>query len=166
MLDRVGVGIHVDGREIAVDGRGLHEGTYRATSFETGPYPGFATDLQAPTAVLLTQAHGESRVHETIFEDRLEYTSELVRMGAQIELLDPHHCRITGPSPLHGAELDVPDLRAGASLILAALAAEGSSVIEGAVHVERGYENIEHKFVELGARIERRSALEATPQAV
>jgi UDP-N-acetylglucosamine 1-carboxyvinyltransferase len=166
VLEQVGVGLRLGPAEVAVDGAGLHAGAYRATSIETGPYPGFATDLQAPTAVLLTQAAGESRVHETIFEDRLDYTAELVRMGARIELLDPHHCRISGPTPLRGAELEVPDLRAGASLILAALAAEGRSVIDGAIHVERGYENIEHKFVELGARIERRPAVEAMPQPV
>jgi UDP-N-acetylglucosamine 1-carboxyvinyltransferase len=165
-LERVGVGVRVGAGEITVDGSGLRAGAYRATSIETGPYPGFATDLQAPMAVLLTQAAGESRIHETIFEDRLEYTAELVRMGARIDLLDPHHCRVSGPTPLRGAELEVPDLRAGASLILAALAAEGPSVIDGAIHVERGYENIEHKFLELGARIERRPAVEAMAQPV
>jgi UDP-N-acetylglucosamine 1-carboxyvinyltransferase len=166
LLDRVGVGLEVGGDAIAVDGRGVREGRFRAASFETAPYPGFPTDLQAPAAVLLTQAAGESRIHEAIFEDRLEYTSELVRMGARIELQDPNHCRIVGPTPLHGAELQVPDLRAGASLILAALAADGRSVISGAIHVERGYENIEAKFLELGARVERVSALEAAGQPV
>ena len=168
VLERAGVGVHVAGRDIIVDGTGLHAHAYRGTTFETGPYPGFPTDLQAPTAVLLTQAEGESRVHETIFEDRLEYTAELARMGARIELLDARHCRIWGPTPLHGAELEVPDLRAGASLILAALAADGRSVIHGAIHVERGYENVERKFLELGARIERSPAanVEATPQPV
>lgn len=164
ILDRVGVGMRVADGEIEVDGTGLLAGAYKAASFETAPYPGFATDLQAPTVVLLTQGAGESRVHETVFEDRLEYTAELVRMGARVELTDPHHCRLWGPTPLHGAELDVPDLRAGASLIVAALAAEGRSVIHGAVHVERGYENIERKFLDLGARIERLPAVEATPQ--
>jgi UDP-N-acetylglucosamine 1-carboxyvinyltransferase len=155
VLGKVGVGLDVSDGAIAVDGSPLHDGGYSGTSVETAPYPGFATDLQAPTAVLLTQAEGQSRIHETIFEDRLDYTAELVRMGARIEVEDPNHARIWGPTPLRGAELDVPDLRAGASLILAALAAEGRSTIAGAIHVERGYENIEQKFRDLGARIER-----------
>ncbi len=166
VLERVGVGLDVGERDITVDGAGLRARSYRGTSFETGPYPGFPTDLQAPTAVLLTQAEGESRVHETVFEDRLEYTAELTRMGARVELLDAHHCLIWGPTPLRGAELEVPDLRAGASLILAALAAEGRSVIHGAIHVERGYEDVERKFLDLGARIERLPAVEAAPQPV
>jgi UDP-N-acetylglucosamine 1-carboxyvinyltransferase len=122
--------------------------------FETGAYPGLATDLQPPTSVLLTQASGTSHVHETIFEDRLEWMTELRRMGAQIDLVDAHHAVITGRAPLHGAEVEIGDLRAGASLILAALAADGETTIHGAHHVHRGYENIEGKFLELGARIE------------
>ena len=118
-------------------------------------YPGFATDLQPPTCVLLTQARGTSRIHETIFEDRLEFLGELGRMGADVRQIDPHHATITGPGPLHGAEVEIGDLRAGASLILAALAAKGTSTILGAHHVHRGYENIDGKFLELGARIER-----------
>jgi UDP-N-acetylglucosamine 1-carboxyvinyltransferase len=165
LLEAVGVDLDVQDERVVVDGRGVREGRFRAASFETAPYPGFPTDLQAPAAVLLTQATGESRIHETIFEDRLEYTAQLVRMGARIEVPDPHHCRIHGPTPLRGAELEVPDLRAGASLILAALAAEGRSDIAGAIHVERGYENIETKFLELGARVERVSA-RAAAQAV
>ena len=98
---------------------------FRAVDIETAPYPGLATDLQPPTCVLLTQAHGASSVHEAIFEDRLEFLGELRRMGARIDISDPHHATIHGPSPLRGAELEIGDLRAGASMILAALAAEG-----------------------------------------
>ena len=76
-------------------------------------------------------------------------------MGAEVELVDAHHATITGPRALHGAEVEIGDLRAGASLILAALAAEGTTTIHGAHHVHRGYENIERKFLDLGARIER-----------
>jgi UDP-N-acetylglucosamine 1-carboxyvinyltransferase len=114
-----------------------------------------ATDLQPPTCVLLTQATGTSRVHEAIFEDRLEWLVEARKMGVVAEQLDNRHASITGRAPLHGAEVEIGDLRAGASLILAALAAEGTSIIHGAHHVRRGYENIERKFVDLGARIER-----------
>jgi UDP-N-acetylglucosamine 1-carboxyvinyltransferase len=105
--------------------------------------------------VLLTQADGVSHVHEAIFEDRLEWLSEVARMGAALEVDDGHHATITGPRPLRGAEVEIGDLRAGASLILAALAADGTTTIHGAHHVHRGYENIEGKFLELGARIER-----------
>jgi len=105
--------------------------------------------------VLLTQARGVSNIHEAIFEDRLEWLTELNRMGAKAEIRDGHHASITGPTPLHGAEVEIGDLRAGASLILAALAATGTTTIHGAHHVHRGYENIERKFLDLGARIER-----------
>ena len=122
---------------------------------ETAPYPGFATDFQAPLAVLMTQADGVSTIHETIYEDRLEYTTELVKMGAVIEVLDERHARIAGPSQLHGREVQIADLRAGATLILAALAAGETSVISGVEHVDRGYEQIESKLVALGAQIHR-----------
>jgi UDP-N-acetylglucosamine 1-carboxyvinyltransferase len=105
--------------------------------------------------VLLSQAQGTSHVHETIFEDRLEWLAELVRMGARVEITDEHHASITGPTPLRGTEVEIGDLRAGASLILAALAATGTTLIHGAHHVHRGYENIEGKFLDLGATIER-----------
>jgi UDP-N-acetylglucosamine 1-carboxyvinyltransferase len=126
----------------------------RAADITTAPYPGLATDLQSPTAVLLTQAQGTSRINETIFEDRLEWMDELRRMGASVEIPDPHHALVHGPSRLRGAEVEMSDLRAGASLMLAAFAAEGESVIHGAHQVRRGYENIEGKFLELGASIE------------
>ncbi len=140
---------------IEVDGTALHGTGFRACDVETAPYPGLATDLQPPTCVLLTQAQGTSRVHEAIFEDRLEWLAEVGRMGAAVEIADNHHATITGRSQLRGAEVDISDLRAGASLILAALAADGTSTIHGAHHVHRGYENIDGKFLELGARIER-----------
>ncbi|MEO8511666.1 MAG: UDP-N-acetylglucosamine 1-carboxyvinyltransferase [Chloroflexota bacterium] len=128
---------------------------YLPTDVETAPYPGFATDFQAPLAVLLTQADGVSHLHETIYEDRLDYASELMKMGAMIELLDERHARIAGPTPLHGREVEITDLRAGATLILAALTATDTSVISGIEHVDRGYEQIESKLVALGAQIHR-----------
>ncbi len=152
VLGRVGVGVSCTADTIEVDGTGID--AYRALDIETAPYPGLATDLQPPTCILLTQAAGQSRVHEAIFEDRLEFLSEVRRMGARVELSDPHHATIQGASRLHGAEVEIGDLRAGASLILAALAADGSTTIHGAHHVHRGYENIGRKFQDLGARIE------------
>ncbi len=154
-MGRVGVGVACGTDTIEVDGTALREGGFRACDIETAPYPGLATDLQPPTAVLLTQATGLSHVHEAIFEDRLEWLSEVRRMGALVEVLDSHHATITGPSTLVGTEVEIGDLRAGASLILAALAAQGTTTIHGAHHVHRGYENIERKFLDLGASISR-----------
>lgn len=128
---------------------------YSPVSVETGPYPAFPTDLQAPLAVLMTQADGDSRIHETIYEDRLDYTMELVKMGAVIEVMDERHACIAGPTPLHGREVQISDLRAGSTLVLAALAAAETSVISGVEHVDRGYEQIEAKLVALGAQIHR-----------
>ncbi len=155
LMGRAGVAVACGTDTIEVDGRGLLDGGYRACDVETAPYPGLATDLQPPTCVLLSQATGTSRVHETIFEDRLEWLEELAKMGAGVEIHDNHHASITGPARLRGADVEIGDLRAGASLILAALAAEGTTTIHGAHHVHRGYENIQRKFLDLGARIER-----------
>jgi UDP-N-acetylglucosamine 1-carboxyvinyltransferase len=157
VLGRAGVDAECDtaADRIVIDGRALREGGYRACDIRTAPYPGLATDLQPPTCVLLTQANGTSQVHEAVFEDRLEWLSDLNRMGARIDIPDNHHATIRGRTPLHGADADIGDLRAGASLILAALAADGESTVHGAHHVKRGYENIERKFADLGARIAR-----------
>ena len=154
-MARIGVGLDCGRDTIEVDGSALHAGGYHATDIVTAPYPGLATDLQPPTAVLLTQATGVSNVHEAIFEDRLEWLGEVRRMGADVEMVDSHHATIKGPASLVGAEVEIGDLRAGASLILAALAAEGTTTIHGAHHVHRGYENIERKFLDLGASISR-----------
>jgi UDP-N-acetylglucosamine 1-carboxyvinyltransferase len=158
ILEQAGVGVECrDDETIDIDGTALLDGGFRATDVETAAYPGLATDLQSPTSVLLTQASGDSHVHETIFEDRLEWLSELARMGANVDLVDNQHAIIHGRSRLRGADVDISDLRAGASLILGALAADGTSTIHGAHHVHRGYENIEGKFLGLGARIERQA---------
>ncbi len=155
ILIKVGVDVTCGRDTIEVDGPRSMPAGYTACDIETAPYPGLATDLQPPTAVLLTQAKGTSHVHEAIFEDRLEWMSEIRRMGAKIEQVDTHHATITGPADLVGAEVEIGDLRAGASLMLAALAARGTTTIHGAHHVHRGYENIERKFLDIGASISR-----------
>jgi UDP-N-acetylglucosamine 1-carboxyvinyltransferase len=155
VFERAGVDAQCVADRITVDGRSGAGGGYRAVDIETSAYPGLATDLQPPTCVLLTQATGVSTVNEAIFEDRLEWLGELNKMGARVDILDNHHATIHGRTPLHGADAEIGDLRAGASLILAALAADGESTIHGAHHVKRGYENIERKFADLGARIAR-----------
>ena len=155
VFGRAGVPVACGEHTIEVDASGLRPGDLRAVDIETAPYPRLATDLQPNLCVMLTQASGTSRVHEAIFEDRLEWLGELGKLGARVEILDPHHAAIHGPARLHGAEVSIGDLRAGASLILAALAAEGTSLIHGAHHVHRGYENIDRKFQQLGASITR-----------
>lgn len=155
VCDRMGVVYEADAASATLCVRHPSDGPLRPVDVRTDPYPGFATDFQAPLSVLLTQADGVSTIHETIFEDRLDHARELARMGANIELLDERRARITGPTPLRGAEVGIADLRAGATLILAALAASGTSVVSGIEHVDRGYEQIEAKLVALGARINR-----------
>jgi UDP-N-acetylglucosamine 1-carboxyvinyltransferase len=118
--ERVGVGLGCGADTIEVDGSALHDGGYRATDIETAPYPGLATDLQPPTSVLLSQATGVSHVHEAIFEDRLEWLSEVRRMGATVEMPDAHHATIHGPARLKGAEVDA-DLHEGVSAVPSAL---------------------------------------------
>ena len=155
VMGSMGINVACGKDTLTVDATGVGPGDYRPTAIETAPYPGLATDLQPPTSVLLTQANGRSTIHESIFEDRLEWMIELRKMGASVELPDAHHAIVDGPAHLSGAEVEISDLRAGASLILAALAAYGTSTIHGGHHVRRGYENIETKFLDLGARIER-----------
>ena len=134
VCERMGVAYETDAANASITIRATDGQTLRAIDVRTDPYPGFATDFQAPLSVLMTQAEGVSTIHETIFEDRLDHLRELVRMGAGIELLDERHARITGPTQLHGAEVGIADLRAGATLILAALTATGTSVISGIEH--------------------------------
>ncbi len=122
----IGVPVACGRDTIEVHCAGATRGSFQARDIATAPYPGLATDLQSPTTVLLSQASGTSRMHETIFEDRLEWLSELRKLGAEVELHDTHHASIHGPCALRGAEVEMGDLRAGASLILAALAAEGT----------------------------------------
>jgi UDP-N-acetylglucosamine 1-carboxyvinyltransferase len=163
VLGNAGLALSCAPGRMEVDARSLGPGGAKPVDVETAPYPGLATDIQPPTTVLLTQATGDSRVHESIFEDRLEWTGELAKMGAKVSLKGPQNAVIHGPTRLHAASVEISDLRAGASLILAALAADGTSSIGGAHHVRRGYENIERKFLDLGARIERVQEGVSTP---
>jgi UDP-N-acetylglucosamine 1-carboxyvinyltransferase len=154
--------------EVRPDGIRFFRGAeLRSIALETDVHPGFATDWQQPFVVLLTQAAGLSVVHETVFERRFGYTSVLREMGATIELYNtclgakqclfrygdhPHSCLVQGPTPLHGISMLIPDLRAGFSYVIAALVARGTSVIEGAQYVERGYASIPDKIGRLGGR--------------
>ncbi|MBI2046480.1 MAG: UDP-N-acetylglucosamine 1-carboxyvinyltransferase [Parcubacteria group bacterium] len=131
---------------------------YKSISMKTHEYPGFPTDLQAPMAVFLTQADGEALIFETIFEGRLGYVPELVRMGAKIQDMGPHKIFIQGGTPLRGRELESPDLRAGLAFIIAALVAKGESIVHNAYSIDRGYEQIEKRLQKIGVSIKRISA--------
>jgi UDP-N-acetylglucosamine 1-carboxyvinyltransferase len=126
---------------------------FREHRITTAIYPGFPTDLQAPFSLALVEADGVSTIKETLYEDRFDYAAALQRMGANIHVFDPHTAVFYGPSQLHGSEVAIPDLRAGATLVLAALAADGVSRILGTEHVARGYEDMVGKLGRVGARI-------------
>ncbi|MDO8574681.1 MAG: UDP-N-acetylglucosamine 1-carboxyvinyltransferase [bacterium] len=127
----------------------------RAIDVKTREYPGLATDLQAPLTVLLTQANGISLVHETIYDGRLFYTDILNQMGANIIMADPHRVIVQGPSKLRGKKINSPDIRAGMALIIAALLAEGQSIVDNIYQIDRGYEKIDERLRALGADIKR-----------
>ncbi len=127
----------------------------RPTNVRTHEYPGFATDYQAPFTVLLTQAHGQATVFETIFEGRLAYLEELNRMGARITQCDLHRAIVFGPTKLHGRNLESPDLRAGIAFIIAALTARGESRIGNIYQIDRGYEKLDERLRGVGADIKR-----------
>jgi len=129
-------------------------GRLRSVDMTTEEYPGFATDLQAQYMALMTQAEGIAIIVETIFENRFMHAQELARMGANIRL-DGKQAIVAGPCELTGAGVIASDLRASASLVLAALAAKGETVIDRVYHIDRGYEKIEAKLAGVGARIRR-----------
>jgi UDP-N-acetylglucosamine 1-carboxyvinyltransferase len=137
-------------------------GGMRAVDIQTLPFPGFPTDLQAPFTALLTQAHGISRVHERVYEDRLRYTTELLKMGADIRVerigstseLFATSAEVRGPSRLHGARVAAIDIRAAVCMVLAGLVAEGETELEEVYHIDRGYEDFVSKLTALGADVE------------
>ncbi len=122
---------------------------------QTAVYPGFATDLQAPFAVLLTQAEGKSLIFETLFEGRLNYLFELEKMGATVNIVNPYLAYINGKSRLEGCPIASCDIRAGAAMVLAGLVAEGTTEISNINYIDRGYEKLEGKLRGVGAEIER-----------
>lgn len=141
-----------------------------ATDIKTDVHPGFMTDWQQPSAMVLTQAQGRSRIHETVYEDRLGYLQDLQNMGIKVKLSKNCHestCRfrqkfthvatIMGPTQLQANTLIMPDIRAGMAYVIAALVAEGKSKLYGLEHLDRGYENLEQKLQQIGVSIQRRS---------
>lgn len=130
-------------------------GNLKAAKIETKIYPGIPTDLQAPFGVLATQAHGASLIFDTLYDGRLKYIDELKKMGAEATILDPHRALIKGPTVLHATAIESVDLRAGVTLVIAALIAKGESILGGAEQVDRGYEKIDERLRALGADIKR-----------
>ncbi len=172
MITYLNVFRKVGGRfEVRDDGiRFWHPGgDLHPVAIETNVHPGFMTDWQQPLVCALTQAKGLSIVHETVYENRFGFTDSLIRMGATIQLYKEclgslpcrfkeqnfvHSAVIFGPTPLHGADIDVPDIRGGFSHVIAALAADGESRVHGISLIDRGYERFHDKLEALGARVE------------
>lgn len=150
-MKEIGVNINIADNEISVN----HSDNFRNAKIQVLPHPGFPTDLQPQTSVLLTQAKGKSLIHDPLYENRFQHLHELRKMGADIEVVDPHRALIFGKTELVGNKINASDIRSGAALILAGLAAKGETIIENISQIERGYENIEAKLKSLGAKIEK-----------
>jgi UDP-N-acetylglucosamine 1-carboxyvinyltransferase len=149
-LEEVGVKIRINGDSVRVTG----EGPFQPADMNTEEYPGFATDMQAQYMTLMTQAEGTSVIVENIFENRFMHAQELVRMGANIKI-EGRRAIVRGKTPLSAAAVLASDLRASASLVLAALVADGETIIDRVYHIDRGYERIEEKLRGVGAEIKR-----------
>lgn len=154
-LKEMGMGIEEYGDSIRV----FYEKELTPVNIQTLPYPGFPTDLQQPMTVLLSTLNGESIVVEGVSEDRFKYVNEIKKMGANIEFTKKY-AKIQGVKSLNGTIVQATDLRAGAALIIAGLIAEGLTEIIDIYHIDRGYEHIENKFMNLGAKIRRVKAEE------
>ena len=157
--ERLGVQMRVDGDTLIVaDEQSLciREDVGGAVpKIDDAPWPQFPADLMSIALVVATQAKGTVLIHEKMFESRLYFVDKLIGMGAKIILCDPHRAVIVGPATLHGQELSSPDIRAGMALLIAALAAEGTSTIANVGQIDRGYQQIDQKLRALGAHIER-----------
>ncbi len=119
------------------------------------PWPGFPSDLTSIVLVVATQVKGNILIHEKMFESRMFFTDKLVGMGAKIVLCDPHRALVNGPSKLIAANLSSPDVRAGMAMMIAAMCAEGTSIIDNIYAIERGYDNISQRLNALGASIKK-----------
>lgn len=159
VLNRMGVDWVVDGNDIIVPGtQRLSVDTDLGGAIpevKTNVWPAFPTDLMSIIIVMATQARGSILFHDWMYPSRMYFTDKLVGMGAQIVLCDPHRCIVNGPTPLYAEKMESPDIRAGMSLVLAALAARGKSTIRNIGQIDRGYQNVDQKLRQLGARIER-----------
>ena len=158
-FERLGVRPRLDGTKLIVDAdqerRIRPDLGGHVPKLEDGPWPAFPADLMSIAIVVATQCEGLLLIFEKLFESRLFFVDKLIGMGARIVLCDPHRAVIAGPSPLRGQVVESPDIRAGMAMLLAALAAQGDSVIQNIGQIERGYERIDTRLTALGAQIER-----------
>jgi UDP-N-acetylglucosamine 1-carboxyvinyltransferase len=157
--DRLGVQMQLDRDTLVVAGDQelcVREDVGCAVpKIDDAPWPQFPADLMSIALIVATQARGTVLIHEKMFESRLYFVDKLIAMGAKIILCDPHRAVIVGPSPLYGQEMSSPDIRAGMALLIAALAARGTSTIANIGQIDRGYESIDKKLQALGGRVER-----------
>jgi UDP-N-acetylglucosamine 1-carboxyvinyltransferase len=159
IFERIGLATQLQGDDVLVPPNQelivqADVGEYKS-KIQDGPWPAFPADLTSIAVALATQAQGSILVHEWMFENRLIFTDKLILMGADIVMCDPHRAIVTGPRRLRGARVESPDIRAGMAMLLAALCAEGESEIGNVRQIDRGYERIDERLRELGARIER-----------
>jgi UDP-N-acetylglucosamine 1-carboxyvinyltransferase len=158
-FERLGIRPRVEGNRLSVspgqERRIRPDLGGHVPKLEDGPWPAFPADVMSTTIVTATQCSGMLLVFEKMFESRLFFVDKLIGMGARIVLCDPHRAVISGPSPLKGGIVESPDIRAGMAMLLAALAADGSSTIHNVGQIERGYERIDERLRALGAEIER-----------
>jgi UDP-N-acetylglucosamine 1-carboxyvinyltransferase len=158
-FERLGIRPRIDGTRLTVmpdqERRIRPDLGGHVPKLEDGPWPAFPADVMSTTIVTATQCAGMLLVFEKMFESRLFFVDKLIGMGARIVLCDPHRAVISGPAPLKGGTVESPDIRAGMAMLLAALAAEGSSTIHNVGQIERGYERIDERLRALGAEIER-----------
>ncbi|MGH2918305.1 MAG: UDP-N-acetylglucosamine 1-carboxyvinyltransferase [Solirubrobacteraceae bacterium] len=159
VFDRLGVRSELDGDDIIVPGgqtlvvaRDLGE---HKITVQDGPWPAFPADLTSIAVAVATQSAGSALIHEWMFENRMIFTDKLVLMGADITLCDPHRAIVSGPCRLRGERVESPDIRAGMAMLIAALCADGRSEIGNIRQIDRGYERIDERLRDLGARIER-----------
>jgi UDP-N-acetylglucosamine 1-carboxyvinyltransferase len=162
VFSKLGLHTELEGGDVIVPGdqklvAARDVGEYKS-KIQDGPWPAFPADLTSIAVALATQCEGSVLIHEWMFENRLIFTDKLVLMGADITLCDPHRAIVSGPSRLRGERVDSPDIRAGMAILIAALCADGRSEIGNVSQIDRGYERIDERLRELGAKIERRGA--------
>jgi UDP-N-acetylglucosamine 1-carboxyvinyltransferase len=159
VLGRLGAQWEIDGEDIVVPSRqplAIESDLGGAIpSISVMPWPAFPTDMMSIAIVIATQSKGTVLFHDWMYPSRMFFTDKLVGMGAQIVLCDPHRCIVQGPSSLYGEKMESPDIRAGMALVLAALSAQGRSVIRNIGQIDRGYEKVDEKLKSLGAHIQR-----------
>jgi UDP-N-acetylglucosamine 1-carboxyvinyltransferase len=159
VFERLGLRSEVHGHDIIVPGNQQlvirNDSGGHMPKVEDGPWPAFPADLTSIALALATQAEGSVIIHEKMFENRLFFTDKLVNMGAAITICDPHRALVVGPRPLRGSRVESPDIRAGMAMLIAALCADGTTVIGNVGQIDRGYERIDERLRALGARITR-----------